>query len=432
MRQQTYLTCIGTRPEIIKIAPLYRRLKAQGNRMIVVHTGQHEAVADALYAFFEMPPDVVIKLKRRSTSLAHLTSALMDGVQDAMVGLNPDAVIVQGDTTSALVGALTGYYHRRPVAHIEAGLRTGRHEPFPEEKNREIIARLAYWHFPPTHQAKRNLLAEGIDPSRVFEVGNTVIDAALWARDHIARPAFDALRAMPPDLRTFLTRHRMQRMILITAHRRENWGQPIRNIARAVASLIARHPQAIAIWPIHPNPTVRNDVATEFATLPRAVQDRICLTEPLSYPFLIDLLARCEFTLTDSGGIQEEASVFAKPVLIARTSTERQELVDAGGARLVGTEVADILATADLLLADACFYRSMQLPRSPFGDGRSAARIVEILSRAGMDDQRREVPGRLEPAADLRRFRQPAKKTPRPIAALAACAHSANLITDSN
>lgn len=379
MSRKRYLACIGTRPEIIKMAPVYRELRARGSDVRLAHTGQHEAVADALYAFFEIKPDVAVDLKRKSPSLSHLTAALLDGVEEAVKDLEPDVILVQGDTTSALVGALVGYYHDKPVAHIEAGLRTSGREPFPEEMNRSLIGRLAHWHFPPTRQSRDNLLREGTDPAMVFEVGNTVIDAALWARRRLAQPAYDLAAATPPSLRAFEERFPAHRLLLVTAHRRENWGQPIRNIARAVGALIGLHADLVAVWPVHPNPAVRADVEAEIGGMAPAVRERICLTEPLGYQSLIALLGRCELTLTDSGGIQEEASAFGKPVLVARSSTERQELVDAGGAKLVGVNAEDMISQTHLLLTDRSAYRSMQLQKSPFGDGDSAARIADIL-----------------------------------------------------
>lgn len=390
MPRRRYLACIGTRPEIIKMAPVCSELKSRGCTVLLAHTGQHEAIADALYAFFGMQPDITLELKRKSPSLAHLSSALLDGLEGVMASLDPDVVLVQGDTTSALAGALTGYYHDKPVAHVEAGLRTWEREPFPEEMNRTLIGRLARWHFPPTRQSRENLLREGVDPAGVFEVGNTVIDAALWARAHLAQPSFDLAAVTPANLREFQVRHAAHRLLLVTAHRRENWGQPIRNIARAVGAVVERHRDTAVVWPVHPNPAVRADVEAEIGALPQAARERICLTEPLGYPALVALLAHCELVLTDSGGIQEEASAFGKPVLVARTSTERQELVEAGGARLVGTSVEGIIAHADRLLTDRGAYRSMQLASSPFGDGTSAARIADVL--AGPVAQARALP----------------------------------------
>jgi UDP-N-acetylglucosamine 2-epimerase (non-hydrolysing) len=294
--------------------------------------------------------------------------------------VRPDAVLVQGDTTSALVGAMAGYYHDIPVAHIEAGLRTRQRDPFPEEKNREMIGRLAHWHFPPTAQARSNLISEGIGHERIFVVGNTVIDAALWVKGRMSSGAFDANEAMPNHLGEFLKEHPQQRLLLVTAHRRENWGQPIRDIANAVGMLLRDHPDLIAVWPVHPNPAVRQDVEEVIDTLDPSARSRICLTESLDYPALIAVLARCYVTLTDSGGIQEEASAMSRPVLIARNSTERQELLQAGGARLVGTDVHCIVDEASKLLKQGAIYRAMQLTVSPFGDGRSAQRIADVLA----------------------------------------------------
>ena len=379
MPSLTYVACIGTRPEIIKMVPVYYALKDRGKKVCVVHTGQHEAVAVELYRFFDMKPDVVIDLKRKSAALSSLTATLLDGVEHALNVLQPDVVMVQGDTTSALVGAVVGYYHNKPVAHVEAGLRTREREPFPEEKNRELIGRLAYWHFAPTSQAGENLRHEGIEADRIFEVGNTVIDAAIWTRSHITHKNYDATNSMPPDLRAFLREQADTRKILITAHRRENWGVPIRNIAKAVARIVALYPDVSAIWPIHPNPAVRANVQSELDQVAPAVLKRICLTQHVNYSTMIHLLDLCVFTLTDSGGIQEEASAFAKPVLIARNSTERQELVKAGGAVLVGTDVECIMRHVKSLLTDATIYRSMQVFQSPFGDGQSANRIADVL-----------------------------------------------------
>jgi UDP-N-acetylglucosamine 2-epimerase len=288
--------------------------------------------------------------------------------------------MVQGDTTSALACALVGSYHRHPVAHVEAGLRTYEREPFPEEMNRALIGRLARWHFAPTDQARRNLLSEGIDEDCIHQVGNPVIDATLWTREVISRAEFELAEFAPPGLCSFLTRHKGRPTILITAHRRENWGQPIANIATAIARILATHEDVVAVWPVHPNPAVIDDIERGLAGLAAAIRDRIELTEPLEYPAMITLLTRCVFTITDSGGIQEEASALRVPVLIARDSTERQELVDAGGAEIVGTEVETLMSRACALLDDAEARRGMKLAESPFGDGRSAQRIADVLS----------------------------------------------------
>jgi UDP-N-acetylglucosamine 2-epimerase (non-hydrolysing) len=376
----TYLACMGTRPEIIKMAPIYKNLQARGENVQVLHTGQHEDVAQALYTFFDMDPDYQIQLKRRSPGLSDLTAELLQGIDRVLTDLKPDVVLVQGDTASAFVGAMASYYRDVPVAHIEAGLRTGQHDPFPEEKNRELIGRLAYWHFPPTAQAADNLRREGVPAQQIHEVGNTVIDAALWVKSQMDQHG--APDALPPEVHSFVQNHGASRLMLVTAHRRENWGRPIQLIASAVGILLKLHPDLTVVWPLHPNPSVRADIQNAFSTLDAASRQRLCLTDPLEYPALISLLARCHFCLTDSGGIQEEASAFHCPVLITRDSTERQELVDAGGAVLVGTDPHRIVEQACALLNDPWAYRAMQVHESPFGDGHSAQRIADVLTCA--------------------------------------------------
>lgn len=374
-----YLACMGTRPEIIKMAPVYRALKARGETVQVLHTGQHGEMAHALYRFFEMGPDFDMSITRKIPTLSNLTAELLQGIDQTLEQAQPDVLLVQGDTSSALVGAMVAYYRNIPVAHIEAGLRTGQHEPFPEEKNREMIGRLAHWHFPPTHQASENLRSEGIPSAHIYEVGNTVIDNALWVQNRLNDDA--QASTLPPDVFRFMGDQLPAPLVLVTAHRRENWGQPIRWIASAVGALLQRHQDLIVVWPMHPNPTVREDIQTALSGLPHDSRARLCLTEPLEYPALIDLLAHCHFTLTDSGGIQEEASALRRPVLITRDSTERQELIDAGGAWLVGTDPDRIVEHASQLLNDKATYQSMQLSQSPFGDGQSSQRIADILTR---------------------------------------------------
>ena len=375
----SYLACLGTRPEIIKMAPLYRVLRARGHQVQVLHTGQHTDMADALYAFFAMPPDAQVRLQRQTPRLSHLTAELLTQVDEQMQQLAPDVVLVQGDTSTALAGALAAYYQDVPVAHVEAGLRTGERDPFPEEMNRCLIGRLAQWHFPPTPQATQNLLHEGIDGSRVHQVGNTVIDAALWAREHLRQQPLH--ECMPPDLARFMQLQAQGPMLLVTAHRRENWGVPMQRIAAAIGGLLQLHPQLSVVWPLHPNPKVRADVHMGLASVPAQARARLCLSDALQYPALIGVLERCSFTLTDSGGIQEEASALQKPVLILRESTERQELVQAGGAQLVGTLVHQIIEHASELLHDPVLLTSMQLQTSPFGDGLAAQRIADVLCR---------------------------------------------------
>jgi UDP-N-acetylglucosamine 2-epimerase len=371
-----FMIVTGTRPEIIKVAPLYQNLRARGKEVVLVHSGQHEAVADSLYRFFGITPSISIALQRKSSSLSHLSAALFDGMEHAFAERKVDAVIVQGDTSTALVASLAAYYHDFPVAHVEAGLRTWEREPFPEEKNRELISRVARWHFAPTSQAYNNLIEEQVAAQRIYQVGNTVIDAAYSARQRLAESPEPV---QSPVVRDFLASLQDRPFILVTAHRRENWGEPIRDIVRALLQVMRRNPEVGVIWPLHPNPAVRLTVEEEVAAQAPALQARFCLDGPASYPALIDLLARCSFTLTDSGGIQEEASAFSKPVLIARVSTERQELVQAGGALLVGTDQSKIVEAACALLNDQRLYESMRLAKSPFGDGHASDYIADVL-----------------------------------------------------
>lgn len=377
---KTYLACLGTRPEIIKMAPLHRELMERGDRLVVLHTGQHEAVAEVLYRFFNMGPDIRLAPQRRTERLGDLTALLLEGVDRVIADTQPDVILVQGDTTSALVGALSGYNHDIPVAHIEAGLRTGSREPFPEEKNRELIARLAHWHFAPTAGTRDNLLREGVADARISVVGNTVIDAARWTQERLDAASPSTPQALPQTIANFLRHCPAHKLLLVTAHRRENWGEPIRNIATAIGQLLATHPDLVVVWPLHPNPAVRQVVEPVIMALPDALRSRVCLTEPVDYPALITLLQRCHFTLTDSGGIQEEASALARPVLIARDSTERQELVQAGGAVLVGTDIERMVTQASRLLNDDAAYHHMQLDHSPFGDGHAARHIADKLA----------------------------------------------------
>lgn len=378
----TFLACLGTRPEIIKMAPVHRELQLRGHRVVVLHTGQHAQVAEVLYRFFDMGPDIRLSVERRTPRLGDLTALLLEGVDRVVAETQPDVVLVQGDTTSALVGALSGYYNDKPVAHIEAGLRTGTREPFPEEKNRELIARLAHWHFAPTARTRDNLLREGVADARISVVGNTVIDAARWTQQRLGADTSSMPSVLPVKVEEFLGAHTHQRLVLVTAHRRENWGDPIRNIAAAIGQLLSAHADLIVVWPLHPNPAVSQAVEPVIAALPGDLRSRVCLTEPVDYPALISLLERCHFTLTDSGGIQEEASALKRPVLIARNSTERQELVEAGGAVLVGTDISRMVTEAARLLRDDGAYRSMQLESSPFGDGHTAQHIADRLCAA--------------------------------------------------
>uniref|UniRef100_A0AAU2VB88 UDP-N-acetylglucosamine 2-epimerase (non-hydrolyzing) n=1 Tax=Streptomyces sp. NBC_00003 TaxID=2903608 RepID=A0AAU2VB88_9ACTN len=360
---------LGTRPEAIKLAPVVRRMTA-GPRFepIVVATGQHREMLRQMLGLLQVDVRVALDVMRARQQLSELTSLLVRGLGRVVREQRPDLVIVQGDTTTALAGALAAFYERVPVAHVEAGLRTGvADNPFPEELNRRLISRIARWHFAPTERAARQLAAEGIEAGQVFVTGNTVVDNLLWA-----------LSEGLGDCAFRTTRHR----ILVTLHRRENQGDPMYGMGKALRRLAERGDVEIVL-PLHLSPAVREVLMPELAGRPG-----ISLVDPLDYPDFTATLAGCDLVLTDSGGIQEEAPSLGKPTLVLRTTTERPEAVEAGAARLVGTDPDAIVGATTALLDDPVAYRRMANVPSPFGDGRASARIITQLA----EDFAAEVP----------------------------------------
>lgn len=374
--------CIGTRPEIIKMAPVYLSMRDAGLPAIVLHTGQHQDMAWPLYEFFNIKPALTIDLARSGEGLADLSAALLAQIGTALSKLAPGLVLVHGDTSSALMGALAAFYQQIPVAHVEAGLRTHQdYSPFPEEKNRQLLARLARWNFAPTPQAESNLLREGVAKETVYMVGNTIVDATLWAVRQLDQMEKRQEEVLPPSLHALTTLPRTAQLLLVTAHRRENWNTGISGIAEAVKELLLREPNLVAAWPVHANARVRNAVEHVFADLPEDVGSRLYLCAPLNYPALLWLLKKAWLVLTDSGGIQEEAAALKKPVLVLRESTERPELIQSGLGMLVGSNRGRIVAATRLLHADSRAYAGMRGGANPFGDGRAAKRIATILGR---------------------------------------------------
>ncbi|MET7454414.1 UDP-N-acetylglucosamine 2-epimerase (non-hydrolyzing) [Streptomyces sp. NPDC005574] len=361
---------LGTRPEAIKLAPVARTM-AGGDRFepIVVTTGQHREMLEQMLGLLCVDVRISLDVMRNRQQLSDLTARLMGSLGDVMRDQRPDLVVVQGDTTTALAGALAAFYERIPVAHVEAGLRTGVPDnPFPEELNRSLIARIARWHFAPTARAARHLTDEGVSPEQVFTTGNTVIDNLLWVlAEGAGTSAFRASGA---------------RRILVTLHRRENQGERMRGMGRALRGLAGRGDVEIVL-PLHKSPAVRDVLLPELAG-----QNGISLVEPLGYLDFAATLAECDLVLTDSGGIQEEAPSLSKPALVLRTTTERPEAVEAGAARLVGTDPEVILGAAEELLDDPVAYRRMACAGNPFGDGRAAARVLARLT----EDFAAEVP----------------------------------------
>ncbi len=376
MKGKRVLLCMGTRPEIIKMAPVYQMLKETPLEPVVLHTGQHWDLAWPLYDFFQIEPDYSLDLNRSRATLGHLSALLLDKVDAVFDEDTFDAVLVHGDTSSALMAALAAFYHQIPIGHVEAGLRShSRYNPFPEEQNRALVARLAHWHFSPTHQSIQNLIAEGIAKTHIHHVGNTVVDAAQWGLDNI-EPYL--LNEGGHDF-DFDVAGLGERLLLVTAHRRENWGTPIADIARAVALLVSEYNDVQAVWPLHPNPSVRATVHEVIDALPSVMRDRIHLTEPLNYPQMLAVMQQAWMVLTDSGGIQEEAAALKVPVLVLRTTTERPELIEAGGGLLVGTNTATIQQVVRELYDAPAKHEAMTCIQNPFGDGHAASYIAAIL-----------------------------------------------------
>ena len=374
------LISVGTRPEIIKMAPVHAELRRRGMPVAGVHTGQHREMAETLYRFFGISPEHEVALQRHNGSLAHLNAQLLEGLSALYERLRPCAVLVHGDTTSTLASAQAAVYNDVPVGHVEAGLRTfNSREPFPEEKNRELTARLARWHFAPTPGAAANLLREGVAAEAVHTVGNTAVDAALATCALLDQRLQGGTEELPVELESLRRQGRAWRLITVTAHRRENWGGGIRGAARAVARLMAAHDDLAVVWPVHGNPAVSDTVHRELDTLARELGSRLVLCPPLDYPALLWCLRRSVLALTDSGGIQEEGAALSTPVLVLRNTTERPELIDAGAGALVGTDEDAVFNAVSRLLADRPALQRMRDAVNPFGDGRSSQRVADVL-----------------------------------------------------
>ncbi len=373
--------CMGTRPEIIKMAPVYHALRDTQLEPVVLHTGQHEEMAWPLYEFFEVEPHHVIRLGRERSTLGHLGGRIMDEV-DAVLGNNRvDAVLVHGDTTSALMAGMAAFYAQIPVGHVEAGLRShDLMDPFPEEQNRQQITRLARWHFAPTERAASNLAHEHVNGADIHMVGNTIVDATRLGMDYAISAYAGAEMGEGCDVTAFIDRAKEGKLLLVTSHRRENWGAPIARVAQTVRELLEAHSDLRVVWPVHANPVVRETVISVMSNLPTDVHDRILLTGPLNYPQMLWTLRNAWMAITDSGGIQEEAAALRVPVLVTRKTTERPELIEAGGGVLVGTDPEKIRRWVESLRSRPDVHKQMRGVENPYGDGRSGAAIASILS----------------------------------------------------
>lgn len=371
MTKKVLVVC-GTRPEIIKMAPVYAAIReSRLLQPLLLHTGQHTDLAEPVYRFFGMDPDIRINLRREKPDLAHLSAVLLEHCAAAIADLKPDAVLVHGDTTSASMAALAAFYAQIPVGHVEAGLRTGdRYSPFPEEMNRTLIGRMAQWHYAPTEGSMAALAREGITGDTVMVTGNTVIDAAHMTAHMLG----DGSNEPFVSRMALATRIADRRLVLVTAHRRENWGEGLRNISRSVCRLLADNPDVLVVWPLHANPAVAQTVRDEVAQCD-GLTDRLLLCEPLDYTALIWILRRAWLVMTDSGGIQEEAAAFGVPALVLRDSTERPELIEAGGGVLTGADSVRIEAALARFAAQPEILEGMRGIQNPFGDGLASERI---------------------------------------------------------
>lgn len=365
------LSVFGTRPEAIKMAPVVRALEAAStvdSRVCV--TAQHRGMLDQVLEFFDVVPDHDLDLMTHGQTLGEVTGLVLTGVQAVIRREAPDLVLVHGDTNTTMSSALAAYYQKVPVGHVEAGLRTGnRYAPWPEEMNRRITGVLTSIHFAPTQTARDNLLAENVAAESIVVTGNTVIDALMWTRQRIQegddrRRRYDGrFGFLDPD----------KRLILVTGHRRENFGEGFERICGALSDL-ARRGDVEVLYPVHLNPRVKGPVDAMLGGL-----DGVHLVEPTDYPTFVYLMDRSYLILTDSGGVQEEAPSLGKPVLVMRETTERPEAVEAGTVRLVGTDRTAIVAEASRLLDDGAWYERMSEAHNPYGDGRAAPRILEAI-----------------------------------------------------
>lgn len=362
------LVVYGTRPEAIKLATVVKGLKDSTHLEVVVAvTGQHREMLDQVNALFDIVPDHDLDIIQPRQKLHEITMRALGGLTEAIRAEQPDAVVVQGDTTTSFVAGLAAFYEQVPVIHVEAGLRTSdRYNPFPEEINRRLTSQLTSLHLAPTPTSRSNLLAEGIHPDSITVTGNTVIDALLEVvnrRLPRENPALAALDALPG-----------RRSVLVTSHRRESWGEPMARTARALARLATSFPDVLFLLPAHLNPTVR-----EVLLPPLQAFENVVITEPLSYGDFALAMDAGTIMLTDSGGVQEEAPSLGKPVLVLRDTTERPEAVHAGTVRLVGTDEELIVTSVSELLTDDMAYQSMARAVNPYGDGRASGRTVQAI-----------------------------------------------------
>ena len=367
------LSIFGTRPEAIKMAPLVIQLEKDDRfESRVCVTAQHREMLDQVLELFELTPDYDLNIMKAGQSLTDVTSAIIQGLKPVLEAFKPDVILVHGDTATTFAASLAAYYQQIPIAHVEAGLRTNNlYSPWPEEGNRRLTGGLATLHFAPTPTSRQNLLNEGIRAESIHVTGNTVIDALLSVVDKFNSPA-STLQARFDEQFSFLPKE--NRLVLITGHRRENFGDGFERICQALANTARQYPSVEFVYPVHLNPNVREPVQRLLAGI-----NNVHLIEPQDYLPFVYLMTRSYLILTDSGGIQEEAPALGKPVLVMRDTTERPEAVEAGTVKLVGTEVESISQHLNQLLSDEAAYKEMSFAHNPYGDGQACKRICEAL-----------------------------------------------------
>lgn len=375
MKKIKLMAVFGTRPEAIKMCPLVLEMRKYPDYIepIVAVTAQHREMLDQVLDLFGIVPDYDLNIMTSGQTLYDVTTRALMGLKEVMEQTKPDMVLVHGDTTTTFAGALAAFYAQVPVGHVEAGLRTGnKYSPYPEEMNRKLTGAIADMHFAPTSTSKGNLLRENVPEAHIMVTGNTVIDALETTVKKDYKFTDDEFNQVFASGR---------RLILMTTHRRENLGEPMRHVYRALKKVLETHADVEAIFPVHKNPKVREIVAAELGGM-----ERVHLIEPMDYEPFANLMAKVDIVLTDSGGIQEEAPALGKPVLVLRDTTERPEAVEAGTVKLVGTAYDDVLRETNLLLDDAAHYKAMAEAANPYGDGRACERIIKaILHQNGYD-----------------------------------------------
>jgi UDP-N-acetylglucosamine 2-epimerase (non-hydrolysing) len=367
---QTLLFIFGTRPEAVKMAPLVKEFEKHSKEfnIKVAVTGQHREMLDQVLKFFDIKPDYDLNLMKPNQTLFDVTADALRGMEKIIDEVNPDLIVVQGDTTTVFAGALAGFYKKIKVAHLEAGLRSGdKYSPFPEEINRILTGHIADYHWAPTDKAKENLLKEGVSEDKIFVVQNTVIDALFLALELLKKEGDEKYQEFFKEIDF------NKKVVLVTAHRRESFGEPFENICNSVKELSIKYPEVEFVYPVHLNPNVREVVYSILSDIPN-----VHLIEPLDYPYMVWIMNKAYIVLTDSGGVQEEAPSLGKPVLVLRDVTERQEGVDAGTAKLVGTDKELIISEASKLLDSKEEYEKMARAINPYGDGKTSVRIVDL------------------------------------------------------